>query len=196
MYSFSLVGILHERSGLIFLIGTTGQRYSAVLNANQPVGNYWIRALPNIGGNGLNTTFTNGLNSAILRYKGASAADPTTSKQTQENKLLETDLHPLSHPVAPGRSTADGADYVFNVTMGFDEETFTWTMNGVQFTAPDIPVLLQILSGARTAQELLPKGSFLVVERNKTVQINFPSGLIGGPHPFHLHGVRWILARF
>jgi len=181
---------------LIFFVGTTGQRYSAVLNANQPVSNYWIRALPNTGGNGLNTTFANGLNSAILRYKGASATDPTTCKQTQENKLLETDLHPLSHPAAPGRSTADGADYVFNVTMGFDEETFTWTMNGAQFVAPDVPVLLQILSGARTAQELLPKGSFLVVERNKTVQINFPSGLIGGPHPFHLHGVRWILIRF
>lgn len=165
-----------------------GQRYSAVLNANQPVDNYWIRALPNTGGNGLNTTFAGGLNSAILRYKGAPVADPTTSQQTQNDKLLETDLHPLNHPVAPGRSTPDGADYVFNVTMGFDEEAFTWTMNGVQFTAPDVPVLLQILSGAHTAQELLPKGSFLVVERNKTVQINFPSGLIGGPHPFHLHG--------
>jgi len=166
------------------------------LNANQPVDNYWIRALPNTGGNGLNTTFAGGLNSAILRYKGAPVADPTTSQQTQNDKLLETDLHPLNNPVAPGRSTPDGADYVFNVTMGFDEEAFTWTMNGVQFTAPDVPVLLQILSGAHTAQELLPKGSFLVVERNKTVQINFPSGLIGGPHPFHLHGVLWILTLF
>jgi iron transport multicopper oxidase len=40
-----------------------GQRYSVVLVANQPVDNYWIRAVPNIPG--LNSN--NGQNSAILR---------------------------------------------------------------------------------------------------------------------------------
>ncbi|KAF5354960.1 hypothetical protein D9756_005793 [Leucocoprinus leucothites] len=165
-----------------------GQRYSAVLDANQQVANYWIRALPNTGGsNGLNTTFDGGINSAILRYKGAPVADPTTQKQTQD-KLLETDLHPLNNVPAPGGNSPDGADYVFNITMRLDEESFRWFMNGVSFSGPEVPTLLQIMSGARTAQELLPQGGYLVVERNKTVQVNFPSGLIGGPHPFHLHG--------
>ncbi|KAJ3563162.1 hypothetical protein NP233_g9118 [Leucocoprinus birnbaumii] len=164
-----------------------GQRYSVVLHANQHIDNYWVRALPNTGGNGLNTTFDGGLNSAILRYQGAPIADPTTQQQPP-HKLLETDLHPLVNVPAPGENSPEGADYVFNVTMGFDENAFLWTMNNVTFAGPQVPVLLQIMSGAHTAQELLPEGGFLSVERNKSVQINFPSGLIGGPHPFHLHG--------
>ncbi|KXN82641.1 Laccase-1 [Leucoagaricus sp. SymC.cos] len=164
-----------------------GQRYSVVLNANQPVANYWIRSKPNTGGDGLNATFDGGINSAILRYKGAPAADPKTA-QPQTNLLLEPDLHPLTNLAAPGNPTPDGADYVFNVTMDFDEDAFLFSMDGVSFTSPTVPVILQLLSGAKTAQDLLPKGGFLSVERNKTVQINFPSGLIGGPHPFHLHG--------
>ncbi|KAK1222164.1 hypothetical protein PQX77_014984, partial [Marasmius sp. AFHP31] len=50
------------------LVIYAAQRYSFVLHANQPVGNYWIRANPNpesgIPG------FDGGINSAILRYKG------------------------------------------------------------------------------------------------------------------------------
>ena len=61
------------------------------LNANQPVDNYWIRAQPSAG----NTTFLNGLNSAILRYEGAPVADPTTSPPAQFTPLVETALHPL-----------------------------------------------------------------------------------------------------
>lgn len=159
------------------------------MNANQKIDNYWIRALPNTGINGLNTTFNDGLNSAVLRYKGAPKSEPKTTQHTAD-KLLETDLHPLNKSQVPGEPTPDGADYVFNVTMSLDEDTFLFSMNGAVFKAPTIPVLLQIMSGARTAQDLLPEGSFLVVERNKSVQINFPSGLPGGPHPFHLHGVR------
>jgi FtsP/CotA-like multicopper oxidase with cupredoxin domain len=29
----------------------------------------------------------------------------------------------------------------------------------------------------------------LTVERNQTVQVIMNSGVVGGPHPFHLHGV-------
>nr|AJK28607.1 laccase [Peniophora incarnata] len=52
-----------------------GQRYSLVMTADQDVGNYWIRAQPN----NIVATFDGGLNSAILRYKTATVADPTTT---------------------------------------------------------------------------------------------------------------------
>ncbi|KAF9445763.1 multicopper oxidase [Macrolepiota fuliginosa MF-IS2] len=172
-----------------------GQRYSVVLNAGQPVGNYWIRALPNSGHRHLSSDFTNGVNSAILRYSGAPNTDPVSTQQATQRKLVETELHPMSSPFAPGSPTPDGADYVFNLTFDFDFTTFLFTVNGHSFKPPTVPVLLQIMSGARTAHELLPDGSVFVVERNKTVQVNMPSGLIGGPHPFHLHGHTFSVVR-
>ena len=65
------------------------------LNANQHVGNYWIRAQPNSG----NTTFDGGLNSAILRYNGAPKRDPTSTLEAHPDLLEEADLRPLSNLV-------------------------------------------------------------------------------------------------
>ena len=66
------------------------------MNANQPVGNYWVRANPNLG----TTGFTGGINSAILRYKGAPVAEPTTTQTTSTKPLQEPNLRPLvSMPV-------------------------------------------------------------------------------------------------
>ena len=61
------------------------------MNANQPVGNYWIRANPNLG----TTGFVGGINSAILRYEGAPVAEPTTNQTVSVKPLNEPDLHPL-----------------------------------------------------------------------------------------------------
>ncbi|KXN80968.1 Laccase-4 [Leucoagaricus sp. SymC.cos] len=133
----------------------SGQRYSAVLRANQKVDNYWIRARPNYGNRNLSTTFENGVNSAILRYKGAHTVEPRTQQQKNAKALKEADLHPLLDPFAPGKPSADGADVTFNLTFDFDQKAFQYRVNNVSFAPPTIPVLLQIL---------------------------------GGPHPFHLHG--------
>ncbi|KXN80974.1 Laccase [Leucoagaricus sp. SymC.cos] len=166
----------------------SGQRYSAVLHANQKVDNYWVRALPNFGNRNLSTTFENGVNSAILRYRGAHIAEPRTQQQNNTKALKEADLHPLLDPFAPGKPSVDGADVTFNLTYDFDQEAFMYRVNNVSFAPPTIPVLLQILSGAHNAHDLLPKGNVFTVERNKVVQVNLPSALIAGPHPFHLHG--------
>ncbi|EKM79228.1 hypothetical protein AGABI1DRAFT_74090 [Agaricus bisporus var. burnettii JB137-S8] len=164
------------------------QRYSVVLHANQPADNYWIRALPNSGNRNLNSTFENGVNSAILRYRGAKPQEPTSMQQSFKNPLVEASLHPLEPIPVPGEPRPDGADQTFNFDLAFDTKTSRFSINGVVYKTPTVPVLLQILSGARNAHDLLPKGSVYTVERNKTIQINVPSGLLGGPHPFHLHG--------
>ena len=55
--------------------------------------NYWIRAEPNFG----NIGFSDGINSAILRYEGALNAEPTaTEAPTLTNPLFESNLHPLA----------------------------------------------------------------------------------------------------
>ncbi|KDR67203.1 hypothetical protein GALMADRAFT_1358802 [Galerina marginata CBS 339.88] len=164
----------------------SGQRYSFVLHANKKVDNYWIRALPSSGHNGLSTGYANATNSAILRYKGASLTHPTTPPVAPSNLLRERDLHPLVNPQAPGHPWPGGADVHINLNLSLGPTGFA--VNGKSFSEPPIPVLLQMLSGARTAKELLPAGAVYTLPRHKVVELSIPGGLIGGPHPFHLHG--------
>ncbi|KAJ7740464.1 yellow laccase [Mycena maculata] len=159
------------------------QRYSFVLDANQPVGNYWVRAQPNLAGS--NQGFVNATNSAILRYVGAHNQDPTTNS-TVTQPLVETALHPLVPTPVPGSPVPGGADMVLNLPITFNGTRFF--INNATFVPPNAPVLLQILSGAHTAQELLPPGSIYVLPPNKTIEISIPGGSPGAPHPFHLHG--------
>ncbi|EMD32460.1 laccase [Gelatoporia subvermispora B] len=159
------------------------QRYSFVLNATQPVGNYWIRASPNNGNQG----FDGGINSAILRYSSAPDAEPNTTS-TIVNQLNEADLRPLTNPAAPGRADQDpgAVDVAMNLNFSFNGTNLF--INNATFVPPTVPVLLQILSGAHTAQELLPPGSVYTLPRGATVQISMPGNIVAGPHPFHLHG--------
>jgi FtsP/CotA-like multicopper oxidase with cupredoxin domain len=61
-------------------------------------------------------------------------------------------------------------------------------MNGVRYQPPTVPVLLQILSGAQQATDLMPNGSVYVLEPNKVVELTMTTQGPGGPHPIHLHG--------
>ncbi|EEB93359.1 hypothetical protein MPER_07993, partial [Moniliophthora perniciosa FA553] len=165
-------------------------RYSFVLCADQPVGNYWIRAEP---GTGTTLGFENGINSAILRYKQAKEIEPDTTEAADSVMLRETDLHFLSpdgKSAVPGYPIPGlgGADLVLNMTLGFELPS-TFKINQVPFHVPDVPVLLQILSGAQAAHDLLPGDSLYSLPRNSVIEINlFGNGTVGGPHPMHLHG--------
>ncbi|KAG6886979.1 hypothetical protein C0995_002592, partial [Termitomyces sp. Mi166 len=93
-----------------------GQRYSFVLEANQPISNYW--------------------------------------------------------PV-PGVPTLGAADVPLNLAIAFDFASNKFSVNGASFVPPTVPVLLQILSGAKTAQDLLPPGSIYTLPRNKVIESPF-----------------------
>uniref|UniRef100_A0A0W0FNJ6 Laccase n=1 Tax=Moniliophthora roreri TaxID=221103 RepID=A0A0W0FNJ6_MONRR len=160
-----------------------GQRYSFVLNANQAVGNYWIRANPNAGTLG----FANGINSAILRYVGAEEAEPPVLDVTSTNQLNEANLVPLENPVAPGDPVVGGVDVAMHLDFAFTSAA-KFTVNGVTFVPPTVPVLLQILSGAQTPDTLLPTGSVIPLPANATVELSMTGGLLGLEHPIHLHG--------
>ncbi|KAH9959976.1 laccase [Russula dissimulans] len=173
-----------------------GQRYSVVLNANQRIGNYWIRALP--FGSFPPQNFAGTTNVAILHYLGAFLLDPTLDSNANVPQsilpLKETDLHPLVPDPLPGLPFPGGADIniVLNVELGRTKDnppTFGFFVNNASFTSPNVPVLLQILNGAN-ASNLLPKGSVYPLERSKSVEISIPALATnpGGPHPIHLHG--------
>ena len=157
-----------------------GQRYSVVVQADQPIGNYWVRANPNDGNSG----FAGGINTAILRYDSAPKTDPQadpTNPPTSVLPLKEADLHSLIYPSAPGSPQPGGADVVLNLVHAFDPPTFKYKINGVTFITPTVPVLLQILSGAQAAQDLLPNGSVYALPPNKVIEISLPgTGLTPG----------------
>ncbi|KAL1742758.1 laccase [Schizophyllum fasciatum] len=164
----------------------SGQRYSVVLHANRPIANYWIRANPSFGTVG----FAGGINSAVLHYIGASSSEPAevATEPAPTSPLRETALRPLTRPGAPGVPQPGAADVNLNFAVGLTTNPLTFTMNGVPFVPPSLPVLLQVMSGARSAQDLLPAGSVYTLPPNKVVEISIPGGTPGSPHPFHLHG--------
>ncbi|OCH87174.1 laccase 2 [Obba rivulosa] len=170
------------------------QRYSFVLDANQPIGNYWIRANPNQQPQG----FVGGINSAILRYVGAPDEEPNTTFVQPVNILNEANLHALTDPEAPGQPSQNpGAiDASFNLALAFNGANFT--IDNVSFVPPTVPVLLQILSGVQDAHDIMPIGSVFNISLDQSVQISFPippGGVPGGPHPFHLHGHTFSVVR-
>ncbi|KAG2012198.1 laccase 2 [Coprinopsis cinerea AmutBmut pab1-1] len=160
------------------------QRVSFVLNANRPIDNYWIRADPNFG----NTGFAGGINSAVLRYHGAEPADPVTERLPFSSPFREFDLRPLFPEPVPGRPEVGGADININLEIGFDSQSTRFSVNNATMIQPTVPVLLQILSGARTPQELMPPGSIYTLPRNRVVELSIPGGSAGSPHPVHFHG--------
>ncbi|KAG1735550.1 laccase [Suillus lakei] len=160
-----------------------GQRYSVVLVANKPVDNYWMRSLPNPAG----ASFVGGTNSAILRYQGAPQVDPTTVNTPPQNIFAEYNLHALINPGAPGIPGYGNAD--INLNLQVTNLGGIFSVNGNPFQPPNVPVLLQILSGAQEPSQLLPNGSVIVLEANKVVELTLSTtNSPGGPHPIHLHG--------
>nr|BAD98305.1 laccase1 [Trametes versicolor] len=172
-------------------IRSVAQRFSFVLEANQAVDNYWIRANPNFG----NVGFTGGINSAILRFDGAAAMEPTTTQTTSTEPLNGVNLHPLVATAVPGSPAAGGVDLAINMAFNFNGTNFF--INGASFTPPTVPVLLQIISGAQNAQDLLHSGSVYSLPPNADIEISFPATAAapGALHPFHLHGHAFAVVR-
>ncbi|KAI0252556.1 laccase [Lactifluus subvellereus] len=175
-----------------------GQRYSVVVKANQPVANYWMRALPHTAGGGI-SGFDGSIDVAVFHYQEAPDANPTTDPTVDvpvsKIPLIETNLHPLVPSPVPGKPTPGGADININLQIFRNQTQGLFFVNGVSFQPPTVPVLLQILSGAKKASGLLPAGSIYGLSPNKSVELTIPGGAVGGPHPVHLHGHNFHVVR-
>ncbi|KAG1861684.1 laccase [Suillus subluteus] len=159
------------------------QRYSFILETNQPVDNYWVHANPDAGTNA----------TAILRYAGSPNADPKNGTILDLAPLNETSLHPL---YLPSSRLLQEPGIKLDLILGKNMTNYNFLVNGVQYISPSIPVLLQLLSGAMTAMDLAPNGSVYTLPRNKVIEVVFnPDNAPGGPHPFHLHGHSFAVIR-
>ncbi|GAW03759.1 Cu-oxidase-domain-containing protein [Lentinula edodes] len=164
-----------------------GQRHSIVVEANQPVANYWINA-PYVGGDptrNLNQNAT--LSRAILRYEGAPAEDPSAPMSLGPagaalNALVEANLRPLVASPAPE------ADINITLNLVVTAGKAQWNVNNVSYLAPEVPTLVKILEGANSADDFNVTENTFVLPANKIVQVIFPPSIDDEAHPFHLHG--------
>ncbi|KAG7093231.1 hypothetical protein E1B28_006917 [Marasmius oreades] len=172
-----------------------GQRYSVVVNANQPVGNYWINA-PFSGGNAAsnpnqNLTFSR----AILRYSGAPNRDPTTPRTegptgSALHQVVEAQISPLVHNPPP---PAD-IQLVFSVAFTPLQNGTGWRINNISYQ-PDRqnPTLLKVIQNGAEAQFNVSEHT-IVLPQHKTVEVVFPSNDDDELHPFHMHGMNlWVV---
>jgi iron transport multicopper oxidase len=55
-------------------------------------------------------------------------------------------------------------------------------VNNASFEDPSVPILLQILSGAQSVEDLVPAGSIYGLTRGDVVELTIPAGaVVGGP---------------
>nr|AGO04563.1 laccase 8 [Lentinula edodes] len=171
-----------------------GQRYSVVLEANQPVDNYWINAPYTGGSPAVNLNQNATLARAILRYQGAPETDPTAPMslgpaESELNALVEANLRPLVAQAAPEPDINITLNLV--VTAGRAQ----WNVNNVSYLPPSVPTLVKILDGANSASDFNVTENTFVLPANKTVQVIFPPSDDDEAHPFHLHGNNFWLVK-
>ncbi|KAF5382222.1 hypothetical protein D9615_004365 [Tricholomella constricta] len=168
-----------------------GQRYSVVINANQPVANYWINA-PFVGGLPSRNLHQNAtLSRSILRYKGAPIAEPTTPwtlGPVNGTVLVEADLAPLVNTVPPP------VDITISLDLQVVAGKAIWNVNNISYLPPKVPTLNQVLAGASNSADFDPTENTFVLPAHKTIQIEFPPTEDDDAHPFHLHGSNfWLI---
>ena len=120
-------------------------------------------------GKGL-TGFLGEINFAILHYTTSESAGPPSTPGLKPKSLLpldESHLHPLENLGALKEPYQGSTDVVLNLELSLDKVTNKFTINNTTFLPSSVPVLLQILSGKRWADELLLRGSIYVLPPKK-----------------------------
>ncbi|KAH8833988.1 laccase [Flagelloscypha sp. PMI_526] len=180
-------GINHEPLTVDQLDIFTAQRYSFVVNANQPVANYWIDAPMGLQHAGDNPNLDLDNVHAVLHYAGAPDADPVGAPPGPSGVLLqEFNLHPLDPPDISGTPT-----HVFDLDFSRDNagDDLAWKINDIQYLAPVIPTLNNIIfNGATQAADFGTPEHTFVIKQGDLIEVILHGSANGHTHPFHLHG--------
>jgi FtsP/CotA-like multicopper oxidase with cupredoxin domain len=144
-----------------------GERCDVIVEMNQPVGNYWLRAstLDPRGQDGVR---------AIVRYAGAPAVEPAA---TPANWGAELDYNALR---ARAGFQVPAPDLVGTHLLGGTMKPYRWTWDGRAFAAPK--------TSFRTEPNAPdPPVTQIAVRKGQNVRLilNNPTGMT---HPFHIHG--------
>ncbi|PKC01889.1 hypothetical protein RhiirA5_298009 [Rhizophagus irregularis] len=174
-----------------------GQRYSVIVNADQPIGKYWIRAtidkrcvLINNATINFNSSIDwNGL--GILKYEG-SKNDKPKSKEFPENFKICRDPDPKHlKPLQPVTKYDGNISDFFNITVKFQREgdgIVKAVMNNSsfipQFNDPTINKIIRHIPPDELPKE---QNSLIFDNKNGIVEIALWNNNTD-EHPFHMHG--------
>ncbi|CAG8457300.1 4096_t:CDS:10 [Scutellospora calospora] len=198
-------GINIQPSTIRWLPINIGQRYSVIVNASQPVGNYFIRSsatmacmLPAATMN-VTINYNSAINwnaTGILHYVGAANNSAPTSTQfpypdsiTGVNctDVPDENLIPLVAD-APPTNISRSNSFTYNITFGPDPVTQVgvFFINGNSFS-PNLtsPTLMQLDSGVNP--QSFPSNQSISSYEAGGVEIIFINNMRDA-HPFHQHG--------
>jgi FtsP/CotA-like multicopper oxidase with cupredoxin domain len=148
------------------LLIDVGERYDVIVNADQPAGNYWMRAKTLEMDQDHQAL-------AVLRYKGASPDLPKTKAEWGRSLRL-MDLKPL----APQKIEAPTTNKL--LVLSGSMMPYRWMVNGKVFELPNKPLTEdRNPPDPPVTQMKLNEGDVLRLVINNESQMR---------HPFHLHG--------
>ncbi|KAL8418990.1 hypothetical protein RB594_002267 [Gaeumannomyces avenae] len=168
-----------------------GQRYDVVIEANQPVANYWFNVT--LGGGGLCGVCNNPFPASIFSYDGA----PANANPTNRGTPITADCKDTVGPFVPmvGRSAprsqfaSQHRELPVNLTTTVTSRgnVFHWLVNG---SGIDIEWDRPILQYVAERNSSWPRAANVVSVPRRGVWtfwvINNAQGSL--PHPIHLHG--------
>ncbi|PGH13136.1 hypothetical protein AJ79_03843 [Helicocarpus griseus UAMH5409] len=166
-----------------------GQRYDVIVEANQPVGNYWMRAIYMTACNGLK--IDNNDITAIVRYEGADANEYPTTEQ-HESIAHNCGDEPMEKLVPFVKKNVGYADSEETLKIGWFYEldtVFHWAINAKHLRLDwGKPTNLMVLDNDT---DRIPR-EYNVHRLGKPDQWTYfviqDLGIVDAWHPFHLHG--------
>ncbi|CAG8494695.1 162_t:CDS:2 [Acaulospora morrowiae] len=176
------------------------QRYSVIVNANQPVDNYFIRATMArdcIFNSPTTINHDSAINynvTGIFRYDGAPNATPKSQPYNDDftksllpcRDLDQSYLKPYYPTPPPQDSTIQ---FEFQVTIRQDRENVTKAYINNQTFIPDLtsPSISKIMLGIDPKQFPVYQNAYVYDKESDVVDIVLLNQN-GADHPFHLHG--------
>ncbi|OQE02710.1 hypothetical protein PENVUL_c039G03849 [Penicillium vulpinum] len=180
-----LVPIVPYQADSVIL--ASGQRYDIVFEADQDIGNYWMRAIYQTACNGLSID-RNDIK-GILRYEGASQSDPTTTQWSSITNSCGDE--PYASLVPYVKKDVGKADSQKNLNIGWFYETdlvYHWAINTkaleIDWQRPTDLLIYRNESVFPTDYNIYE----IPADKTWTYWVIQDLGLVNAYHPFHLHG--------
>lgn len=167
-----------------------GQRYNVIVNANQTVGNYYMRAMSATDCS-INANDGTGNANGIVSYIGAPSGLPTSTATNHTNTCVDepitslTPIVPMSVPNSTFQSLVQTENVNIQRVTTANDTVFQWTLGGIsQVIEWNNPTL---------ANAVIPNDTFSAAKN--VIQLNTPNiwtfwviqNQFFVPHPMHLH---------